>query len=97
MLVFCTETYAVGENVRVFQEKSPRFHVRPLFYAKSDRLLDLNTFLMDDPVSTYFYRVAGFSMEYLGMFPGDALGVSRAKQAVNGEIGRTLTKIPPGD
>lgn len=51
-----------------------------------ERDLDLNTFLVDEPVSTFFYRVAGFSMVDVGIFPGDVLGVSRAKQAVNGDI-----------
>ncbi len=51
-----------------------------------DRKLDLNELCIAHPSSTYFVRVAGWSMKDAGITPGDILIVDRSLTATHGNI-----------
>ena len=51
-----------------------------------EKFLDLNEFLVDDANSTFFYKVGGFSMKDVGIFPGDTLVVSRLVTPMDDDI-----------
>jgi DNA polymerase V len=49
--------------------------------------LDLNSYLIDHPASTFLVRASGNSMINAGIFSGDILVVDRSKPIFNGKIG----------
>lgn len=49
-------------------------------------VLDLNDLLITDEIATYFVRASGSSMTGVGIFDGDLLVVSRAKEAGSGDV-----------
>ena len=51
-----------------------------------DRKLDLNELLIQNPVATFFVRVAGDSMQDAGINHGDILVVDRSLEATSGKI-----------
>lgn len=51
-----------------------------------DRNLDLNDLLIQNPVATFFVRVAGDSMREAGISHGDILVVDRSLEATSGKI-----------
>jgi len=51
-----------------------------------DRNLDLNELLIQNPVATFFVRVAGDSMRGAGISHGDILVVDRSLEATSGKI-----------
>lgn len=51
-----------------------------------DRKLDMNELCIAHPASTYFVRVAGWSMKDAGITPGDILVVDRGLTEVQGDI-----------
>jgi DNA polymerase V len=51
-----------------------------------EQKLDLNTFLIDHPASTFFVRVQGESMIGAGIFNNDLLIVDRSIEPANGRI-----------
>lgn len=51
-----------------------------------DRNLDLNELLIQNPVATFFVRVAGDSMREAGISHGDILVVDRSLEATSGKI-----------
>lgn len=51
-----------------------------------DRKLDINELCIAHPASTYFVRVAGWSMKDAGITPGDILVVDRGLTEVQGDI-----------
>ncbi len=51
-----------------------------------DRRLDINTYLIRNPVSTFFFPVEGKSMEGAEIFDGDVLVVDRSILAQHGHI-----------
>ena len=48
--------------------------------------LDLNSYLVKNPSSTFFVRVAGESMKNAGIFPGDILIVDRSLNPTIGKV-----------
>ena len=48
--------------------------------------LDLNSYLIKNPSSTFFVRVAGESMKNAGIFPGDILVVDRSLKPSVGRV-----------
>lgn len=59
-----------------------------------ERALDLNELLIDNPLSTYFVRVSGDSMEGARIFDGDILVVDRS---VKPEIGKIVVAAVFGE
>src|SRR5574337_1604410 len=51
-----------------------------------DKRLDINDYLIQNPVSTFFFSVAGDSMEGAEIFHGDVLVVDRSIEAQDGHI-----------
>lgn len=51
-----------------------------------EQALDLNELLIEHPVSTFFVRVEGDSMEGAQIFSGDLLVVNKAREARSGDI-----------
>ncbi len=51
-----------------------------------DRQLDINTYLIRNPVATFFFPVEGKSMEGAEIFDGDVLVVDRSITAQHGHI-----------
>lgn len=51
-----------------------------------ERSLNVHEYLVKHPVSTFFVRVEGDSMEGAGIFSGDILVVDRSVEAVSGKI-----------
>ena len=51
-----------------------------------DRSLDINEYLVRNPVSTFFFPVEGDSMEGAEIFDGDILVVDRSIKAQHGSI-----------
>lgn len=51
-----------------------------------ERALNVHDFLVKHPVSTFFVRVEGDSMEGAGIFSGDILVVDRSVEAKAGKI-----------
>lgn len=51
-----------------------------------ERRLDLNTYCVEHPEATFFFRVAGLSMMDAGIFEGDILVVDRSIQPVSGKV-----------
>lgn len=51
-----------------------------------EKVLDLNDLLVKNPLSTFFVRVEGDSMQGAGIFSGDILVVDRAVTASDGNI-----------
>lgn len=51
-----------------------------------EKTLDLNSYLIQNPDSTYFVRVSGDSMIGAGIFPQDILIVDRSLNPKNGSI-----------
>lgn len=51
-----------------------------------DRKLDLNELLIQNPVASFFVRVAGDSMKDAGINNGDILVVDRSLEATSGKI-----------
>lgn len=51
-----------------------------------DKRLDINEYLIRNPVSTFFFPVQGDSMEGAEIFDGDILVVDRSVKAVHGHI-----------
>lgn len=51
-----------------------------------DQPLDFNELLIVHPAATFVVRVAGDSMQDIGIFPGDIAVVDRALTAVDGSI-----------
>lgn len=52
----------------------------------TDRALDLNDLMIENPPATFFVKVEGDSMKDAGIFPGDMLIVNRSKDPVDGKI-----------
>ena len=48
--------------------------------------LDLGSYLVQNPASTFFVKVAGESMIGAGIFPDDLLIVDRSIKATNGDV-----------
>ncbi len=48
--------------------------------------LDLNAYLQPHPLSTYFFRMDGNSLEHIGIFHDDILTIDRALTAANGNL-----------
>ena len=48
--------------------------------------LDLNEFLIEHPMATYFVKVEGYSMINAGIYPGDILIVDRALEPAHKKI-----------
>ena len=48
--------------------------------------LNLNSYMIDHPISTYLVRVTGDSMTGRGIFDGDILVVDRSLEPVSGKI-----------
>lgn len=77
---------------------SPRPCLRPLGLVKvsagfpspasdyEDKRLDINDYLVRNPVSTFFFAVSGDSMEGAQIFHGDVLVVDRSIEAQHGHI-----------
>ena len=51
-----------------------------------DKRLDINEYLIRNPVSTFFFPVQGDSMQGAEIFEGDILVVDRSIRAVHGHI-----------
>ena len=51
-----------------------------------EKSLNVHDFLVTHPVSTFFVRVEGDSMEGAGIFSGDILVVDRSVEAKSGKI-----------
>ena len=51
-----------------------------------DKRLDINEYLIRNPVSTFFFPVQGDSMEGAEIFAGDILVVDRSVKAMHGHI-----------
>lgn len=51
-----------------------------------DRPLDFNELLIENASATFVVRVAGDSMNGIGLFPGDLAVINRAKRAVDKSI-----------
>ena len=51
-----------------------------------DKALDLNEHLIQHPAATFFCRVAGDSMQGLGIFDGDLLIIDRAIEPAHGDV-----------
>lgn len=51
-----------------------------------DVKLDLNEYLVKNPVATFFVRVSGDAMKNVGIFPGDILIVDRSVDPLNGSL-----------
>lgn len=51
-----------------------------------DKRLDINEYLVRNPVSTFFFPVQGDSMEGAEIFDGDILVVDRSVKAIHGHI-----------
>lgn len=51
-----------------------------------DKRLDINTYLVRNPVSTFFFPVQGDSMEGAEIFDGDILVVDKSVRARHGHI-----------
>lgn len=51
-----------------------------------ENMLDINDLVVKNPVSTFFVRVEGDSMEGAGIFSGDVLVVDRSQEAKDGKI-----------
>jgi DNA polymerase V len=72
--------------------KRPLFSSRPAagFPAPGDdmveKALDLNEFLIDNPITTFFVRADGDSMEGAHIFSGDILVVDKARTPASGDI-----------
>ena len=54
--------------------------------GEEDDPIDLNAWLIEQPAATYLMRVEGWSMTGAGINDGDLVVVSRARQAVAGDI-----------
>lgn len=52
----------------------------------ADKRLDINDYLVRNPVSTFFFTVRGDSMQGAEIFDGDILVVDRSIEAVHGHI-----------
>jgi len=52
----------------------------------ADKRLDLNQYLVRNPVSTFFFQVRGDSMQDAQIFDGDILVVDRSIEACHGHI-----------
>jgi len=52
----------------------------------TEKRLDLNQYLIDNAVSTFFVRSAGDCMRDAGIYNGDILSVDRSKEAQHGSI-----------
>ena len=48
-----------------------------------DNEIDLNNLLIDNPTSTYYVRVVGYSMKGAGIIDGDLLIVDRSLEIIN--------------
>ncbi len=48
--------------------------------------IELGTYLVQNPASTFFIKVAGESMTGAGIFPDDILIVDRSIEAANGDV-----------
>jgi len=55
-------------------------------YDQLDSQLDLNTYLVKNPKSTFYVRVIGDSMQDAGIYPNDLLVVDRAMAPKDGSI-----------
>lgn len=51
-----------------------------------EKSLNVHDYLVKHPVSTFFVRVEGDSMEGAGIFSGDILVVDRSVEAISGKI-----------
>ncbi len=54
--------------------------------SHADDTIDLNNYLVRNPKSTYFVRVAGYSMLDAGICDGDILIVDTSKEPVSGDV-----------
>lgn len=54
--------------------------------GEEDDPIDLNAWLIEQPAATYLMRVEGWSMTGAGINDGDLVAVSRAKQAIAGDV-----------
>ena len=52
----------------------------------SEKRLELQTFLVQNPVSTFIFQVSGQSMEGAGIFSGDHVIVDRSLKPENGHV-----------
>ena len=48
--------------------------------------LDLNSYLQPHPLSTYFFRMEGNTLEHIGIFNDDILTIDRSLTAANGNL-----------
>lgn len=51
-----------------------------------ERRLDLNDFLVQNPIATFMVRVSGDSMTGIGIHDGDVLVVDRSQEATHGKV-----------
>jgi len=49
-------------------------------------MLDIGTYLIKNPASTFFFRASGDAMKDAGIFPDDLLVVERSNKATNGDV-----------
>lgn len=52
----------------------------------SEKRLELQTFLVKNPISTFIFQVSGQSMEGAGIFSGDHVIVDRSIKPTNGQV-----------
>lgn len=68
----------------------PQFKVHAGFPSPaedfSEKPLDLQAFLIKNPISTYVLKVSGQSMEGVGIFSGDHLIVDRSLKPATGQV-----------
>lgn len=90
----------ISETRAIFIDKAkrgryidvPLYSSRPAagFPAPGDdfveKMLDINDLVVKNPVSTFFVRVEGDSMEGAGIFSGDVLVIDRSIAPKNGSI-----------
>lgn len=87
-----TVVTSIAESNQQNAQEHDLYSSRPAagFPAPGDDLLekslDINDLLIDNPVSTFFVKVEGDSMEGAKIFSGDILVVDRSVHATSGKI-----------
>ncbi len=58
----------------------------PILAEENKNYLSLDDYLIEDPTSSFLFKVSGDSLIELGIFDGDIVIIERQKQALPGEI-----------
>lgn len=58
----------------------------PILAEENKNYLSLDEYLIEDPTSSFLFKVSGDSLINLGIFDGDIVIIERKKQALSGEI-----------